>query len=116
MFYAIKIALSAFLILLISEISKKSALIGAILASVPLISVIAIIWLYLETKDLNKISNLSINIFWLVFPSLTFFITLPVLLKCKISFAAALPCALIVMVLFYFLTILILKKFGIFIN
>ena len=69
-YFIIKILLSSVIIGLISEISKKSTLWGSILASVPLTSLLAIIWLYQDTKDIGKIINLSYNIFWLVLPSL----------------------------------------------
>ena len=64
--YIIKIIVSAILIAAISEISKRSSLCGGILAAVPLLSVIALIWLFAETRDTEKVSQLSISIFWLV--------------------------------------------------
>ena len=102
MFYLLKIFLSAGLIALISEISKRNSLVASILASIPLISVIAIFWLYFETKDLNKISNLSKDIFWLVIPSLSFFVSLPILLKAKINFYLSMFLSCTIMVVFYF--------------
>lgn len=80
-YYIIKVALSAILIVLVSEVSKKSSLIGGIVASVPLLSVFAMIWLYIDTKSVEKVSQLSTSIFWLVIPSLSLFIILPILLK-----------------------------------
>ena len=69
-YYIVKIVITTLLIVAISEISKRSTMIGAILASVPLVSVLAMIWLYQDTKDVTKISDLSIGIFWLVLPFL----------------------------------------------
>ncbi len=77
-YYLTKLAITAVLIVLISEISRRSSLIGAILASIPLVSVLAMVWLYVDTKDVEKISALATGIFWLVIPSLALFITLPV--------------------------------------
>jgi hypothetical protein len=111
--YIIKVALSALLIVIVSEVSKKSTLVGGIFASIPLLSVLAIIWLYIDTKDIQKISSLSTSIFWLVIPSLSLFLTLPVFLKMKIDFFLSLFFSLVIMVLFYYLMILILGKFGI---
>lgn len=62
-YYILKIVITTFLIVLISEIAKRSSLMGAILASVPLVSVLAMIWLYIDTKDIAKISTLSSSIF-----------------------------------------------------
>ena len=50
-FYLLKIIVTTGLIVIISEIAKRSSLIGAILASIPLVSVLAMLWLYVETRD-----------------------------------------------------------------
>ncbi len=81
-----KIIITSLLIVAISEISKRSSFIGALLASLPLISVLAIVWLYIDTKDVTKVSELASNVFWLVIPSLAFFISLPLLLKRGLDF------------------------------
>lgn len=85
---------------------------GSIFASIPLVSVLAFIWLYIDTKDSSKISELSYGIFWLVIPSLSLFLLLPFLLK-KMSFYPALAISIVGMVLFYFIMIFLLGKIGI---
>lgn len=70
LYYVLKISISALLITIISEVSKKYSIIGGILASLPIVSILALNWLYLETRDLKQISQLSISIFWMVVPSL----------------------------------------------
>lgn len=80
-YFIVKVVTSAIIIAVISELSKKSTLLGSIFASIPLVSLLAIIWLYQENKDTNQIIDLSYNIFWLVLPSLAFFLLFPVLLK-----------------------------------
>ncbi|MBW6513995.1 MAG: DUF3147 family protein [Candidatus Syntrophosphaera sp.] len=109
MYYALKIIISAFLILVISEISKRSTLIGAIFASMPLVSFLAILWLYRETKDTKQIAALSNDIFWLVLPSLLFFIVFPLLLRRALNFYLAFAISLTVMLAGYFLMSLILR-------
>jgi hypothetical protein len=111
--YVIKVVVSAIIITAVSEISKRSSFWGGVLASVPLLSVIAIIWLYTETKSVEKVSQLSGSIFWLVIPSLSLFIILPYLLKQKIDFYFALVISVIAMILFYYAMIFILAKFGV---
>jgi len=76
-----KVAITTILIVAISEIAKRSSLAAALLASIPLVSVLAMVWLYLDTKDVEKVSNLATSVFWLVLPSLVLFIALPLLLK-----------------------------------
>jgi hypothetical protein len=84
--YFIKIILSAIVIAAISEIAKRNAFWAAILASLPLTSLLAFVWLYADTGDANRVAELSHGIFWLVLPSLLLFILLPVLLKAGWNF------------------------------
>ena len=113
MYYILKVLVSAVIIVLISEISKRSSMAGSILASIPLLSLMAFIWMYIDTKDVQKISALSTGIFWLVIPSLLLFIVLPFLLKKQVNFWWALGISTSVTVLCYFIMIFVLKKFGI---
>lgn len=113
MYYALKIILSAGLIMAISEIAKRSSYWGGIMASLPLISIIAFIFLYEETKDIKAISSLSTDIFWLVIPSLALFVMLPLLLKKGVNFYASLGLSCLVTIVCYYLMTLVLKKFGV---
>lgn len=79
--YVIKVIVSAVLIVVISEVAKRNSIWAATLASLPLISLLAFIWLYVETGDANRIASLSQGIFWLVLPSLVLFLLFPVLLR-----------------------------------
>jgi hypothetical protein len=111
--YIIKVAISAALIVAVAEISKRSSLVGGLLASLPLTSVLALVWLYIDTKDTGKVSALTTSIFWLVLPSLALFIALPLLLKTKLNFYAALGGATAIMLACYGMMLLLLRKFGI---
>lgn len=112
-YYIIKILLSSVIIVVISEISKRSTAISAIFASVPLVSLLAFIWMYLDSKDTTKIAELSQGIFWLVIPSLIFFITFPVFLKKQLDFWLSMGISLTLMILGYFIMLFVLKKTGI---
>ena len=112
-FYILKIALTVAFVVVISEISKRSSFTGAILASIPIISVLAMLWLYIETKDVVKVADLSSSVFWLVLPSLALFIVLTVLLKNGINFYLSLSASIGITVGCYFLLIFIAKKFGV---
>jgi hypothetical protein len=70
------------------------------------------IWLYIDTSSIEKVSQLSTSIFWMVLPSLSLFIMLPLLLKSRVPFYPALIASSVVMVLLYCLMIVILKKLG----
>lgn len=111
--YLTKVIVTSVLVLLVSEVSKRSSVVGAILASVPLVSVLGMMWLYIDTKDIEKIASLATNIFWLVLPSLSLFIVLPILLKQHISFYLSMGIGLAVMVAGYFAMVFALGKFGV---
>ena len=109
----IKVIITSLIIVAISEISKRSSFIGALLASLPLVSVLAMVWLYIDTKDVEKVSDLAGSIFWLVIPSLAFFISLPLLLKKGLDFYLSMGASMLITAGCYFLLIKILLRFGI---
>ena len=112
-YYVIKVLISSVLIVAISEISKRSSFWGGVLASVPSVSVLAFIWLYVDTKSVEKISQLSYSIFWLVIPSLSLFLILPELLKYKLNFYLALFISIVAMIVLYYVMLFLLQKSGI---
>jgi hypothetical protein len=89
-YYALKIVLSAAIIVMVSELAKRSTLLAAVLASLPFTSLLAFIWIYLESGDVSKIAQLSTEIFWLVIPSLALFLLLPLCLKLRVGFSLSL--------------------------
>jgi len=112
-YYLAKVAISAVLIVLIAEIAKRSSMLGAIIASVPLLSVIAMIWLYVDTRNTEKVAALASSIFWLVIPSLVLFVAFPVLLRHGMSFYLSLALSIALTVLAYFAIIALLRQFGV---
>ena len=113
LYYAIKLALSALIIVAVSELAKRQPTWGGLLASLPLLSLLAIVWLYVDTRDAAKVSELSLSIFWLVLPSLAFFLVLPLSLRQGLGFAASLVLAVLVTMAAYALMLMGLKRFGI---
>ena len=109
----IKLLLSSGIIVIVSEIAKKNTLIGGLIVSIPLVSVMAMIWLYIDTKDIENINALSKSILWMVVPSLALFISLPVLLKSGVNFYISMGISILVTMGCYWLTIAALAKFGI---
>jgi len=112
-YYLIKLFITTALIVAISEISKKSTFAGALLASVPLVSVLAILWLYIDTRDVARIGTFSMSVFWLVLPSLALFASLPVLLRLGINFYLSMGAAIGLTVGCYWLTLSTLGHFGV---
>jgi hypothetical protein len=111
--YAVKVIVTAVLVVAVAELSKRSTFWGAMLASLPLTSVLAFIWLYWDTGDTQRIAALSQGILWLVIPSLALFAVLPVLLRAGFSFWASLTAAVLVTVLAYGATVWCLRRVGV---
>ncbi len=113
LFFVVKLLLTSFIIVLITEFSKKNNIIATIFAALPLVSILSFIWIYIEQKDINKISNLSTSIFWMVIPSLPLFLIFPYLLRRGISFYFSLLISIFITIILYITFAWILKKFGI---
>jgi len=84
--YAVKVALTVIIVVAVTELAKRGSAWSALLASLPLTSLLAFVWLYLDTHDAGRVAELSHGIFWLVLPSLILFIALPALLRAGWSF------------------------------
>ena len=111
--YALKVGLSALILVAIAEVAKRSTFWAAALASLPLTSLLAFVWLYLDSGDTQKIATLSGSIFWLVLPSLLLFVLLPVLLRSGWGFWASLAVSSAATALAYLGMIRLLAAFGI---
>ena len=114
MFYlAIKAALSGILAASVSEIAKRSPAFGALVASLPLISIMAVIWLWRDTGDTVRIANHAEATFWYVIPSLPMFLAFPYMLRHGTTFWWAIVAACALTVGLYFITIVVAARFGV---
>jgi hypothetical protein len=113
LYLALKAALSGVLAAGVSEIAKRSPAFGALVASLPLISIMAVIWLWRDTADHARIASHMEATFWYVLPSLPMFLVMPAMLRGGAGFwlSLVLSCALTVWL--YLLTAWSLSKFGI---
>lgn len=112
-YYVLKLAVSALVIVIVSEIAKRNSAFAALIASLPLTSLLAIIWMHVEGSQVGEIAALSRQIFWLVLPSLVLFLTLPVLLRSGMAFWPGIGIASSLTILGYFLLMLILRRTGV---
>jgi hypothetical protein len=112
LYYFIKLFLAALIIVVVTEVAKINAFIGGFIKSLPLISLITLIWVYVETHSSDKIVGLSISTFWFVLPTLPMFLLLPYLLRQGLNFYFSLAVSILVMMACYWITIIILKNFG----
>jgi hypothetical protein len=112
MYLLLKVLISAILIAAVSEFAKRSTTFGALVASLPLVSVLAMIWLYRETGDVGRVAALSGDIFWLVLPSLLLFIVLPLLVRRGMTFYPALAISAVCTIVGYAFVTLVLQRFA----
>jgi hypothetical protein len=110
--YVVKLLISAAIIVLVSEISKKLPLLASLLASLPLVSVLGMIWMYGEKIEIEKIASHAEGTFWYVLPSLPMFLLLPWMLRKGISFPLSLSAGIALTGTLYLLMTKVLAKFG----
>jgi hypothetical protein len=110
--YGLKVIVTAIMVVAVSELGKRNSFWGAVLASLPLTSLLAFIWLYLDTGNSQRVAELSKSIFWLVLPSLCLFISLPILLRANVPFWLSLAIACVGTTAAYFAMVLILRYFN----
>lgn len=108
----IKYFITAAVVVLVSEFAKTNDKLGGLVAALPLVTVLTLIWLYVEKQPTAKIANHAYYTFWYVIPTLPMFLLFPYLLP-KIGFwPTLLSCVLVTLVIFYVYAIT-LKNVGI---
>ncbi|MBO9601979.1 MAG: DUF3147 family protein [Novosphingobium sp.] len=92
----IKAAISGVIIAIVSEVARRAPGFGALIASLPLISLLGMIWLWRDTADPARLAAHADATFWFVLPSLPMFLLIPALLRRGVNFwpALAAGCAL----------------------
>ena len=90
LYLVIKAAISGVIVALVSEIARRYPGWGGLIASLPLTSLLAMIWLWRDTGDSLRIAELSSSTIWFIIPSLPLFVVLPILLRSGLAFWIAL--------------------------
>ena len=111
-YLAIKAALSGVLIAIISEVAKRYPGIGALIASLPLVSVLGMIWLWRDKPDVENMASHAEATFWFVLPSLPMFLVIPWLMRSGLSFWLALLIGCLVTVALYSAMVAVAPRFG----
>lgn len=111
--YFAKVLVTAVVVVAVSELGKRSSFWGAVLASLPLTSLLAFVWLYTSTGNSEDVAVLSQGIFWLVLASLPLFLVLPFLLRHGVAFWPAFAMACLATVGAYFVLVWGLGRFGV---
>ena len=112
LYLIVKAALSGVIVAIVSEIARRSPGIGGLIASLPLISVLGMIWLWRETGDAARMAAHSEATFWFVLPSLPMFLLIPFLMRGGFSFWLALAAGCVLTVALYSLTLAVGPRLG----
>jgi hypothetical protein len=109
----LKAALSGIIIAIVSEVARRAPGLGALIASLPLISVLGMIWLWRDTEDTVRMAEHAQATFWYVLPSLPMFLLIPVMLNRGVGFWTALAAGCALTVGLYLVTAWAVGQFGV---
>ena len=112
-YFLLKAALSGVIIAIVSEVARRAPGLGALIASLPLISVLGMIWLWRDTEDTARMAEHAFATFWFVLPSLPMFLAIPVMLGRGVTFWPALAIGCAMTVLLYLAMVWALGQFGV---
>jgi hypothetical protein len=112
LYLILKAAISGVIIAIVSETAKRSPAAGALIASLPLVSVMGMMWLWRDTHDPDRMARHAGATFWYVLPSLPMFLLIPALLKRGAPFWAALAAGCVLTVGLYLGMTAIGPRFG----
>ena len=108
----IKAMISGLVIAIVSEVAKRNPGLGALIVSLPLVSVLAVIWLWRDTGDPERIASHMVATVWYVLPTLPMFVVMPLMLRAGIGFWPSLAASCAMTIALYLLTVWVLSKFG----
>lgn len=113
LYLIIKAALSGAIVAAVSEIARRYPGWGGLVASLPLTSLLAMVWLYRDSGDPERVAALAGSTFWFIIPSLPLFIALPWLIRSGLAFWAAMAIVVIGTLALYALTFWAAPRLGI---
>ena len=109
----IKYAVTALIIVLVSEVAKRSDKLGALISSLPFVTLMVMIWLQVERQGSRRIGNHAFYTFWYVLPTLPMFLVMPWLLAKGVNVWLALGICAVVTMASFAATALLAKRFGV---
>jgi hypothetical protein len=108
----IKAAVSGCIVAAVSEIAKRYPGFGGLVASLPLVSVLGMMWLWRDTHDPERLAAHAAATLWFVLPSLPMFVVIPVMLRRGVSFWSALAAGCLLTVLLYLAMVWLAPRLG----
>lgn len=107
-----KYLLTAAVVVVVSEAARRSDRLGAVLGALPLVTILAMVWLYVEKQPVSKIANHAYFTFWYVLPTLPMFLIFPWLLQ-RFGFVLALFAGAAITVMCFLLLATVLRRYGV---
>lgn len=107
-----KFAVTAAVIVLVSEVAKRSDKAGALIAALPLVTLMALVWLHVEGQPQEKVAKHAWYTFWYVLPTLPMFLAFPYMLP-RIGFWPSLLASAVITVVSFGAFALVVRRFGI---
>ncbi len=108
-----KLLLSALVIVIVTKIQLVNDRLSALLIALPLTSLVAMIWMHGTGQSSQRLANHSEGTFWFVLPTLPMFLVLPWMLRSGWGFWPALLANCVMTVILFWLTVIVLRRFGI---
>lgn len=112
LYFVIKAALSGVIVATVSEIARRYPGWGGLVASLPLTSLLAILWLFRDTRDTERVAELSVSTIWFLVPSVPLFIALPMLLRSGLGFWPSLVIVIVLTLALYALWFWVAPRLG----
>ena len=107
-----KYLITAAVVVLVSEVAKRSDRFGGLVAALPLVTLLTLVWLHLENQPEARLANHAWYTFWYVVPTLPMFLVFPWLLQ-RLGFWWTLGCCALITIALFAALALVLKRFGI---
>lgn len=111
-YFALKAILSGLIIAAISEIARRSSGFAALVASLPLVSILGMIWIWRDTGDMARIATHSQATFWYVLPSMPMFLLFPWAIRSGLGFWSSLGLGCVLTILLYALLLWLAPRFN----
>jgi hypothetical protein len=111
-FLILKYGLTAAIVVAVSEVAKRSDRLGALIASLPLVTLLALFWLHIEDQPQSKLANHAYYTFWYVLPTLPMFFAFPKLLD-RFGFWPALGLSVVLTLAIFAIYAATLRRFGV---
>jgi hypothetical protein len=112
LYLLIKAAISGMIVAVVSETARRSPGLGALIVSLPLVSILGMIWLWRDTADPERLAAHAGATFWYVLPSLPMFLVLPALLRRGLGFWPALGVGCVLTIVLYAAMMAVGPKLG----